>query len=360
MEKIIKKINDIVPVKMKKTDSHKCRFMGFVDTYDITLPDKNFTYPKSILHKPYGGACILPFDSDGNVYLEIQYRFPIRETLLELPAGRCDDGETFLDCATRELREETGCISDEIRKQSITYGQPEFSDEKIGIFLAINAKQTEEQDLDTDESVKIEKIPFESACELVRRNVIIDERTIIAIGFAKCLNNITFMSKDVNFDEYEKKMREKIKEEGEELVEEDIDTDYTKPCEFGLVQDHIVKVPGNKNSRRECLYVKSEGIVIPISEQGKIGFTVRFMPAVEKNLVELPSEKEFEKENLTDFGEMVTVVGYSNDRVRMYLKKDLPENDEFIWCSKDEIFNMINENIIVDGRVLGAVFKYFI
>ena len=198
------------------------------------------------------------------------------------------------------------------------------------------------------------------AVELVKRNIIIDERTIIAIGESRCIQGLSFPYPDIKIDEYIENMKNKIHDEGLFLEEKDIDIDYTEVCEFGIVQDHIVKVPGNKNSRRECFYLKAGDLVLPISRTGKIGVVVRYMPSVGKNLVQLPCKLEFEKDTVfEEFGEMVTTVGYGNDRQYMYLAKDLEETDDFIWLDKDEILKYIKDGTIVDGRVLAIILKYF-
>jgi len=353
-------LNRQVNIKTEHIDTHKCRFMGEVNTFDITLPDKDFKYTKSILHKPFGGASVLPIDKDGNVFLEIQYRFPIRQPILELPAGRSNDGESFLDCAKRELREETGCVTEEIIEMPPIFAQPEFTDEELGCFIALNCEKTAEQELDSDESVTVVKVPFELALELVKRNVIIDERTIIAIGECRCIQGLKFAVPDVDIDKYADDMRKKIYDEGMILEEKDIDIDYTEVCEFGVVQDHIVRVPGDKNSRRECLYLKAGDLVLPISESGKIGVLVRYMPSIGKNSVQLPCKLEFDKETgFEDFGEIVTTVGYGNDRQYMYLVRNMKETDDFIWLKREEVFEFIKDGTITDGRVLAVILKYF-
>lgn len=358
LKKMLEKENK---VKIEHIDTHKCRFMGEVNTYDITLKDKDFKYTKSVLHKPYGGASILPFDKDGNVVLEIQYRFPIRQAIIELPAGRCDDGETFFDCAERELREETGCVAEEIIEMPAIFAQPEFTDEKLGCFIALNCEKCKEQDLDSDETVSVISIPFELAKELIKNNVIIDERTIVAIGEAIFIKKLSFNSNIVNIDNFIKSMVEKVIQEEKILEEKEVDIDYTEVCEFGVIQDHIVKVPGDKNSRRECFYLKSGDLVLPISKSGKIGIKVRYMPSVGKNLVQLPCRVEFDKDNeFEEFGEIVTAVGYSNDRQYMYLLKNLEETDEFVWLDRGKFVSYVNSGEISDGRVLATVFKYFI
>jgi len=87
----------------------------------------------------------------------------------------------------------------------------------------------------------------------------------------------------------------------------------------------------------------------------------RYMPSVGKNLIQLPSKIEFDKDVMfEEFGEMVTTVGYGNDRQYMYLAKDLEENDEFIWLDFAETLEYIKSGDISDGRVLAILFKYFL
>ena len=355
-------LNKKVNVEKELIDTHQCRFMGEVNTYDIILHDKDdFKYPKAILNKVYGGASILPVDKEGNVYLELQYRFPIREVIIELPAGRSDEGETFFDCAKRELREETGCTTDKIISQCEVYAQPEFTNERLGSFLAIECEQTDGQQLDIDETVYILKMQYEGAIELVKKNIIKDERTIIALGISRCIQGLRFPSLNENIDNFIEKMNKKLKEEAHYLEEKDIGIDYSFSCELGLVQDHIVVVPGNKNSRRECFYLQTSDIVLPISRDGKLGFFIRYMPAVEKNLIQLPTKVEVDDSvELYEFGEMVTAVGYSNDRQYMFLAKDMEETSEFVWITPEDTLKYIEEGIIEDGRVLAIVLKFLV
>lgn len=355
------KLNQEVNVEFEHIDTHKCRFMGEVNTYDITLKDKNFKYTKSILNKPHGGASILPVDDEGNVFLEIQYRFPLRQAIIELPAGRCNDGEGFLECANRELREETGCTSKELIEMPAIFAQPEFTDEKLGNFIALSCQKTDEQELDSDEAVTVIKVPFDIAVEMIRRNIIIDERTIIAIGEARCILGLGNEKFKLDVDEYIKNMLKTVEEEGKKLEEKEVDIDYTEICEFGVIQDHVVKVPGNKNSRRECFYVKAGDLVLPISRNGKVGVVVRYMPSVGKNLVQLPSKIEFGQEaDLKEFGELVTAVGYANDRQYMYTIENLEETDDFIWLREEDFIRCVKNGDIEDGRVLAIVLKRFL
>jgi ADP-ribose pyrophosphatase len=73
---------------------------------DILLPDGSAAEREYIVHP--GAVAILPVLPNGNILLERQYRYPLERVLIELPAGKLDPGESELDCARRELLEETG------------------------------------------------------------------------------------------------------------------------------------------------------------------------------------------------------------------------------------------------------------
>lgn len=357
---MVNKIKELLKEKnnleIEQIETHKCRIMGLVNTLEITYPN-GFLYKKAVVHKEVGGACVLPVTKDNDVFLEIQYRFPLREALLELPAGRLDEGENFSDCAVRELREETGCTSDNIIEQYDYFAQAEFTDERIGTSLALNSVQNEELDLDFDELVDVIKMPFSTAKELVKRNIITDARTIIGIGLTEMFLDIP--AKEIIEDEINKIIN-RIKDDEEKLKEEDIDIDYTYPCEFGFVQDHIIKTSNMKNSRRECMYMQKGRFVIPVSADGKIGVRVKYMPAVRKNCIELPEKAEFKDEELKYMGSMVTAVGYTNDRQEMYLAENCSEKSDLLWINDEEIKILIKDRIIEDGKVLAGILKYYI
>ncbi|MBP3284910.1 MAG: NUDIX hydrolase [Clostridia bacterium] len=361
LNKVEKLLSEKTFVEREKIDSFDCRFMGSVYTYDIIYTNQDFHYAKAYLSKPCGGSSILPIDKDGNVFLEIQYRFPIRQAILELPAGRVDENESYLECAKRELTEETGCVSQEIAEQIGFYAQPEFSDEWLASYSALNCKQTEKQHLDSDENVKVYPVPFEVALDLVKKGVIIDERTIIGLGICRCIQGLRFPEDLEKKEEYCRKIKEDIIEEGKRLEEVEVDIDYTEIFEFGIVQDHIVKIPGDKNSRRECFYVKAGELVIPVSKEGKIGLKIAYMPAVDKKLLQLPEKIEFAPESAFEtFGEIVTAVGYANDRQALFVLEGLEESSDYLWFSEEEILTLIKEKKIEDGRVLAALLKYLI
>ena len=62
-----------------------------------------------------GGVAVLALEEDNTTYLVKQFRYPIQQLLLELPAGKLDGPEDHLLAAKRELSEETGLEAEEWR-----------------------------------------------------------------------------------------------------------------------------------------------------------------------------------------------------------------------------------------------------
>jgi len=75
----------------------------------VRLPDGETAEREYIEHP--GAVMILPFLDSGELVMERQYRYPLRRDILELPAGKIDAGEPTLQCAKRELLEETGYVA---------------------------------------------------------------------------------------------------------------------------------------------------------------------------------------------------------------------------------------------------------
>ena len=72
----------------------------------VALPDGQYAVREYLEHP--GAVAILAILDDGRVLLERQYRYPIAQAVIEIPAGKLNTGEDPLLCAQRELQEETG------------------------------------------------------------------------------------------------------------------------------------------------------------------------------------------------------------------------------------------------------------
>lgn len=142
------------------------------------------TSTREIVEHP-GAVAILPVLKDGSVLLVKQYRKPIEEYLLEVPAGKLEVGEELLECAKRELEEETGYSAKDWKYLGYIYTTPGFSNEKIHLYLAENLEKTT-QNTDEDEFIEVVKLPEKKVIEMISKGEITDSKTI-CIFFRKKL-----------------------------------------------------------------------------------------------------------------------------------------------------------------------------
>ena len=106
----------------EKTTSSRLIYDGrIMQVYcdDVALPDGSPSKREYIRHS--GGAGVLALDDEGCVYLVSQFRYPYREEVLEIPAGKREQGEDPLDCAVRELEEEVGFKADKVELLALVY-----------------------------------------------------------------------------------------------------------------------------------------------------------------------------------------------------------------------------------------------
>ena len=128
-----------------------------------------------------GAAAIVPLLPDNQVVLVRQYRYPIGLELLEIPAGTLEINEAPLQCAMRELTEETGFACKELTKILECYIAPCYSTEKIHFYLAKELTKSSAFHPDEDERIKVEIIPLPAVLERIRKGEICDAKTICAI-----------------------------------------------------------------------------------------------------------------------------------------------------------------------------------
>jgi len=145
---------------------------------DVQLPNGRITTREYVAHR--GGAAILPIDAEGNVYLVRQFRYPYREAILEIPAGKLEAGEEPAATAMRELEEETGYRCTELVPYGMLYPTPGYTNEHLYIYLATGLTKGHVH-LDEDEFVNLVKLPFDEVYQMVITNRIKDAKTCFAI-----------------------------------------------------------------------------------------------------------------------------------------------------------------------------------
>jgi len=157
-----------------------------VDT--VTLPGGG-TAAREVVDHP-GGVAVLALDESNNVLTVSQYRYPFGKVLLEIPAGKLDHpGEDPYEAGLRELKEETGAVPGVYESLGRVLPSPGCYGEILHLYLARDLKM-EEQHLDVDEFLNVERVPFG---EMVRRCLsgeIEDAKTVAAVLKAKLLLNL--------------------------------------------------------------------------------------------------------------------------------------------------------------------------
>ena len=127
-----------------------------------------------------GGVGIVPVTKDGNVLMVRQFRYPMGEELLEIPAGKLEDGEDPLECAARELSEETGYTAGRFIDLGVSYPSPGYCKEKLYIYLATDLLCGEAH-LDENELLSIEEVAINDLIDKIMANELSDGKTIIGI-----------------------------------------------------------------------------------------------------------------------------------------------------------------------------------
>jgi len=144
----------------------------------VSLPDGKITNREYILHP--GAVVILPLLDDGTVLMERQFRYPLNQVFIEFPAGKIDAGEAHLDCAKRELLEETGYTASDWHFVSTIHNAIAYSDEHLELFLARGLVAGERQ-LDEGEFLETFTATVPQLLDWVRDGTITDVKTVIGI-----------------------------------------------------------------------------------------------------------------------------------------------------------------------------------
>lgn len=126
---------------------------------------------------------IIPLDNKGNIILVKQFRVATKNSLVEIPAGKIEKGESPKDAALREMNEEIGYCG-KLTLLFESYLAPGYDTEKMYFFLASNlkkSKQKQKLQQDEDEAIKIKRMRLSLAVEKCISGHIVDCKTIAAV-----------------------------------------------------------------------------------------------------------------------------------------------------------------------------------
>jgi ADP-ribose pyrophosphatase len=144
----------------------------------VRCPDGHVTYREFARHP--GAVAIIPMPDEDHVILERQFRYPLGRTFIEFPAGKLEAGEGLLECAQRELLEETGYRARDWTHLGGFHNAIGYSDERIDLFLA-RALELDSARRDPGEVLEVFTARWRELDEWVLDGRITDGKTIIGI-----------------------------------------------------------------------------------------------------------------------------------------------------------------------------------
>lgn len=147
---------------------------------EVEFPNQHKSAREVVEHS--GGVSVLAENEEGKILLIKQYRYPVDEVIYEIPAGKLEIGEETVECAQRELREETGYQAQNFKKLFEFFPTPGYSTEKIYIYQAENLSFV---GTDLEEGEYIEVVPKTKAelKQLFNEGQIRDSKTLIAVMY---------------------------------------------------------------------------------------------------------------------------------------------------------------------------------
>ena len=132
-----------------------------------------------------GGAVVVPLKDDGKIVMITQFRYPFNKFMLEFPAGKLDKGEDPLNCAIRELEEETGYKSKNVFKLGEICTTPGFCSEVLHLYFAEGLTSGNHNREEGEDGMEVFEFTMEEIEEKIRNGEINDAKTICAFYIAK-------------------------------------------------------------------------------------------------------------------------------------------------------------------------------
>lgn len=143
----------------------------------VRLPNGHTSTREFIFHP--GAAVIIPLFDDGTVLLERQFRYPMQQVFIELPAGKKEASEPdALKTAQRELLEETGYTAKDWQFVCTIHNAIGYANEHLDIFLAKDLTAGERH-LDVDEFVDVIRVPVDELMQWIKEGKVTDVKTMI-------------------------------------------------------------------------------------------------------------------------------------------------------------------------------------
>ena len=144
----------------------------------VALPSGAQASREYIIHP--GAVMIMAMHDDGRLVMERQYRHPMGRVMWEFPAGKLDAGESVLDCARRELQEETGIRAREWARAGVLHPVISYSTEFIEVWFARGLSQGPRR-LDDEEFLEVNTATPAQLMDACREGTITDAKTLVGV-----------------------------------------------------------------------------------------------------------------------------------------------------------------------------------
>lgn len=168
----------------EKTKSKEQVYSGkIIDLYieEVELPNKKIGKREIVKHP--GAVAVLAVTDEGKMLMVEQFRKPLEKTIIEIPAGKLEKGENPLECAKRELLEETGYNCETMESIGSFYTSPGFADELIHLYYTNTLTKQGDQMTDEDEFLNVLEISVDEAKELMKQEKIHDAKTAYSVMY---------------------------------------------------------------------------------------------------------------------------------------------------------------------------------
>lgn len=173
-------LRNTMEFKEKTLDSQMMYDGRIIKVYkdNVELADGKKSFREVVRHS--GGVVILAFKDEDTILLVKQYRYPIGEIVLELPAGKLEKGEDPFEAAKRELEEETGYCANKWTDLGYINTSPGFSDEKLYLYLAQDLEYTHCHP-DEGEIIQAFEYKYDDVLKMIDNGEINDAKTICGL-----------------------------------------------------------------------------------------------------------------------------------------------------------------------------------
>ncbi|MCR5207457.1 MAG: HAD hydrolase-like protein [Eubacterium sp.] len=145
---------------------------------DVTLCDGTETTRECVDHP--GGVAVIGITDENDILLVRQFRYPYKETIYEIPAGKVEKGEDPFETGKREFREECGAIAENYFSLGEIYPSPGYTNEIIRLYGATGIT-FENPEPDADEFLTVKRMKLGEIVEKIMSGEIKDAKTVAAV-----------------------------------------------------------------------------------------------------------------------------------------------------------------------------------